>query len=75
MEIPAELLSPTVEELEERTAQDLAAKRKSRKRLGKRERSERAKFSFNAPNASNNAKPVLRARQPLKDRSPKLKNL
>ncbi|MDR2999650.1 MAG: hypothetical protein LBU89_00170 [Fibromonadaceae bacterium] len=38
IEIPAELLLPTVEELEERTARDLAAKWKPCKRLGKRER-------------------------------------
>ncbi|MCL2207102.1 MAG: hypothetical protein FWB90_03290 [Fibromonadales bacterium] len=38
LEIPAELLSPTVEELEEKTAQDLATKWKLRKRPGKKER-------------------------------------
>ena len=38
VEIPAELLLPTVEELEERTVRDLEAKRKPRKRLGKKER-------------------------------------
>jgi len=37
-EIPAELLLPTVEELEERTAKDLAIKWKLRKRPGKKER-------------------------------------
>jgi hypothetical protein len=38
IEIPAELLSPTIEELEEKTAKDLAAKWKPCKRLGKKER-------------------------------------
>lgn len=38
IEIPAELFLPTVEELEERTARDLALKWKPCKRLGKRER-------------------------------------
>jgi len=38
IEIPAELLLPTVEELEERTAKDLAIKWKLRKRPGKKER-------------------------------------
>jgi len=38
IEIPAELLSPTVEELEEKTTGDLAAKWKPRKRPGKKER-------------------------------------
>jgi hypothetical protein len=38
MEIPGELLLPTVEELEERTIKDLAIKWKLRKRPGKRER-------------------------------------
>jgi len=37
-EIPAELLLPTVEELEDRTAKDLAIKWKLRKRPGKKER-------------------------------------
>jgi len=37
-DIPAELLLPTVEELEERTAKDLAIKWKLRKRPGKKER-------------------------------------
>jgi hypothetical protein len=37
-EIPPELLLPTVEELEKRTAQDLKAKWKPCKRLGKKER-------------------------------------
>ena len=39
IEIPAELLLPTVEELEGRTAKDLAIKWKLRKRPGKKERS------------------------------------
>jgi len=38
MDIPGELLLPTVEELEERTAKDLAVKWKLRKRPGKKER-------------------------------------
>jgi len=38
MEIPGELLLPTLEELEERTNKDLAIKWKLRKRPGKRER-------------------------------------
>jgi len=38
MEIPEELLLPTVEELEERTNKDLATKWKLRKRPGKKER-------------------------------------
>jgi len=38
MEIPGELLLPTVEELEERTNKDLATKWKLRKRPGKKER-------------------------------------
>jgi len=38
MEIPEELLLPTVEELEERTNKDLATKWRLRKRPGKRER-------------------------------------
>jgi len=38
MEIPGELLLPTVEELEERTAKDLAIKWRLRKRPGKKER-------------------------------------
>jgi len=38
IEIPAELLLPTVEELEERTARDLDTKWNPHKRLGKRER-------------------------------------
>jgi len=37
-EIPAELLLPTVEELEEKTTRDLATKWKLRKRPGKKER-------------------------------------
>jgi hypothetical protein len=37
-EIPSELLLPTVEELEKRTAQDLETKWKPCKRLGKKER-------------------------------------
>jgi FKBP-type peptidyl-prolyl cis-trans isomerase len=37
-EIPAELLLPTIEELEERTSRDLATKWKLRKRPGKKER-------------------------------------
>jgi hypothetical protein len=38
IKIPAELLLPTVEELEERTAKDLAIKWKLRNRFGKKER-------------------------------------
>jgi len=38
IEIPGELLLPTVEELEERTNKDLATKWKLRKRPGKKER-------------------------------------
>jgi len=38
MEIPGELLLPTVEELEERTNKDLAIKWRLRKRPGKKER-------------------------------------
>jgi hypothetical protein len=38
MEIPGDLLLPTVEELEERTNKDLAIKWKLRKRPGKKER-------------------------------------
>ncbi|MDR2581648.1 MAG: hypothetical protein LBC85_11750 [Fibromonadaceae bacterium] len=38
IEIPVELLSPTIEELEERTAKDLARKWKPCKRPGKKER-------------------------------------
>ena len=38
IEIPEELLFPTVEELEEKTTADLAAKWKLRKRPGKKER-------------------------------------
>jgi len=38
MEIPEELLLPTLEELEERTNKDLATKWRLRKRLGKKER-------------------------------------
>jgi hypothetical protein len=38
VEIPAELLLPTVEELEEKTVKDLAIKWKLRKRPGKKER-------------------------------------
>ncbi|MCL2283886.1 MAG: hypothetical protein FWC26_11280 [Fibromonadales bacterium] len=38
IEIPAELLLPTVEELEDRTADDLSSKWKQRKRPGKKER-------------------------------------
>jgi hypothetical protein len=38
IEIPAELLLPTVEELEERTAKDLVIKWRLRKRPGKKER-------------------------------------
>ncbi|MCL2100742.1 MAG: hypothetical protein FWH22_03385 [Fibromonadales bacterium] len=38
IEIPADLLLPTVEELEEKTARDLAVKWKPCKRPGKRER-------------------------------------
>jgi len=38
IEIPAELLLPTIEELKERTLSDLARKRKRRRRLGKKER-------------------------------------
>jgi len=37
-DIPADLLSPTLEELEEKTAADLAIKWKPRKRPGKKER-------------------------------------
>ncbi|MCL2260769.1 MAG: hypothetical protein FWC15_05360 [Fibromonadales bacterium] len=37
-EIPAELLSPSLEELEEKTVADLAIKWKPRKRPGKKER-------------------------------------
>jgi hypothetical protein len=35
--------------------------------LGKRERSEKEKFSFNASSANKDTKPILRARQPLKN--------
>jgi len=38
IEIPADLLLPTLEELEEKTAKDLATKWKLRKRPGKKER-------------------------------------
>jgi len=38
IEIPAELLLPTIEELEERTSRDQATKWKLRKRPGKKER-------------------------------------
>lgn len=38
IEIPADLLSPTLEELEEKTVADLAVKWKPRKRPGKKER-------------------------------------
>ena len=38
IEIPAELLLPTIEELEERTSRDLATRWKLRKRPGKKER-------------------------------------
>jgi len=47
-EIPAELLLPTVEELEERTAKDLAIKWKLRKRLGKKERNALKQEQYNA---------------------------
>ncbi|GHV15714.1 hypothetical protein AGMMS49938_14690 [Fibrobacterales bacterium] len=43
MEIPEELLHPTLEELEERTRIDIGKKRRFRKRLGKREREQQKK--------------------------------
>ncbi|MDR0516026.1 MAG: hypothetical protein LBH25_03180 [Fibromonadaceae bacterium] len=64
IDIPAELLFPTVEELEERTSMDLAEKWKPSKRPGKKERlaikrqREAAKISAIA-NEYNNPKQII----------------